>query len=77
MRDADGRVVAGQQRGERLVDERLGLGVERRRGLVQDQDVRVLEQGARDGDALLLPAGQLRAAAADLGFEAVGLGTWG
>ena len=66
--DADGRVVARQQRAERLVAQRLGLGVQRRRGLVQDQDVRVLEQVARNCDTLLLAARELRAAAADLGL---------
>jgi hypothetical protein len=43
----------------------LGLGVERGGGLVEDQDRRVLEDGAGDGDALLLAAGELEAALAD------------
>ena len=45
--------------------ERLGLGVERRRRLVQDQDRRVAQDGARDGDALLLALGQRHAPLAD------------
>ena len=51
---------------QRLLDAPLGFVVERRRGLVEDQDGRVLEQRARDGDALALAARQQRAAIADL-----------
>ena len=50
---------------ERLLHEVLALGVERARGLVEDEDARILQDGARDGDALLLPAGELHAALAD------------
>jgi hypothetical protein len=74
VRDANGRVVATQQRCERLVDERLRFGVERGCRLVEDEDIRRLEQRTRDGDALLLPARELGAARADLRVEAVGLG---
>ena len=34
------------------------LGVERGRDLVEEQDLRIHREGARDGDALLLPAGE-------------------
>ena len=44
--------------------------IERARGLVQQQDGRILEDGARDGDALLLPARQPRAAFAEEGVVA-------
>jgi hypothetical protein len=57
-----------------LVDESFGLGVEGRGGFVEDQDVGVLEQGAGDGDALLLAAGELGAAGAGGGVETFGLG---
>ena len=38
---------------------RLGLGVERRRGLIHQQDVWLADQGARDGDRLAHPDRQL------------------
>ena len=57
---------------ERLLDRRLGAAVERAGRLVEDQDRRVLEQGAGDGDALLLAAGELEAALADHRLVAVG-----
>ncbi len=41
----------------RLVDHALGLSIERRGGLVEDQHARVAQDGARDGDALALSAG--------------------
>ena len=50
---------------ERLLDRLLGAAVERAGRLVQDQDRRVLEQGAGDRDALLLAARQLEPALAD------------
>src|SRR6185437_5361833 len=53
MRD-DERGAVAQQLRQRLLDVALGLGIESRRGLVQDQDRRILEQRARDGDALAL-----------------------
>ena len=55
-----------------LLDRRLGLGVDARRGLVEDQDPRVLEDGARDRDALALAAGETLAALADEGVVASG-----
>ena len=45
---------------ERLLDQLLGLGVHAGGGVVEDQDARVDQQGAGDGDALLLPAGERR-----------------
>jgi hypothetical protein len=47
------------------LDGFFGPGVERRGGFVENQDGRVLEQGAGDGDALLFAAGELEAALAD------------
>ena len=49
------------------LDLLLGLGVERRGRLVEQQDARVLQDGAGDRDALLLAAGELQAALADHG----------
>jgi len=48
----------------------LALGVQCAGRFVQQQDGGVLEQGAGDGDALLLAAGQARAAFAELAVEA-------
>ena len=42
-----------------------------RGGLVEDEDARVLEQDAGDGDALALAAGERDAALADAGVVAV------
>jgi hypothetical protein len=39
---------------EGLLDHLLGLAVQRRRGLVQEQDARVLDDCPRNGNALLL-----------------------
>ncbi len=64
MRDGDHRAMAHEVR-ERILDRRLGLAVERRRGFIEQQDRRVLEKCARDGDALALTAGELEAAIAD------------
>ena len=49
----------------------LGGAVDGAGAVVQDQDARVGEEGAGDGDALPLPAGQGHAALADLGLVAV------
>ncbi len=54
-----------------LLDEQLGLGIDRGGGFIQDQDGSVLEHGAGDGEALLLPAGELDAALADEGVVAL------
>jgi hypothetical protein len=57
---------------EAALDQGFGLGVERTGGLVQDQDARVGEDGAGDGEPLTLAAGELDAAFADDGFVPVG-----
>ena len=61
--DHAGEAVSDSQGGpplnqpvEGLHNERLVLGINVGEGLVQYQDGRVFEQGAGDGDALLLPA---------------------
>jgi hypothetical protein len=51
---------------ERVLNFALGVAVERRGRLVEHEDRRALEDGAGDGDALLLAAGELQAALADL-----------
>ena len=64
MGDGDGRpALRGPLEG--VLDQPLGLGVQRRGRLVQDQDRGVLQEDARDGQPLLLPARELHAALAD------------
>ena len=58
-------VVRPRRSAQAVLDQRLALAVEARRGLVEDQDARVGENRARDRDALALPARQLDAALAD------------
>ena len=58
------------QPAERLADRFLGFAVERGGGFVEQQDRRVLQEGARNRDALPLAARQLDAAVADHGGEA-------
>ena len=62
------RESTSSARAHRLLAHR----VEVRRRLVQDQDRRVLQEGARDGHALALAARELRAALAHDGVEPVG-----
>ena len=71
MRDGDGGAPAGELRQRRL-DGVLALVVKGARGLVQNEDARVAQKHARDGDALLLAAGQPRAALAHERVVAVG-----
>src|SRR5205085_2068991 len=56
---------------EACLDFALGLGVERRGGLVEDQDPRRLQDHPGNGDPLLLAAGKLEAAFADHRLVAV------
>lgn len=57
---------------QRSRDLLLALRVERRRRLVQQEDLGVSDDGPRDGCPLLLPAGQRHAAGADIRVVAVG-----
>ena len=61
-RSQDGLQVAQQRR--------LGLDIEVRRGLVEDQDRRIGQDGAGDGEALALPAAQPDPVLADPGVVA-------
>ena len=56
---------------EVVQNDLLGAGVHGRDGIVQNQDGRVLEQGAGNGDALLLAAGNGHAALAQHGLITV------
>ena len=68
----DERRAAVQSAGQRPLHRGLGLGVEVRGRLVEDDDVGRLEQQPGDGQPLLLAAGQPVAAVADDRVEAVG-----
>mmetsp|Transcript_5775 Transcript_5775/g.18397 ORF Transcript_5775/g.18397 Transcript_5775/m.18397 type:complete len:222 (-) Transcript_5775:1594-2259(-) len=57
---------------QRRLHHPLAGRVERRGGLVQQQHRRLLDDGARDGHALLLPARELAAALTHLGCVPVG-----
>ena len=50
---------------QRVLYQLLVLGVQRRRRFVEQQNRGVAQDGARDGDPLLLPAGELVPALAD------------
>ena len=65
VRDRD-HGLAFHQVAEARLDRGLDFGIERRGRLVEHQDRRVLQDHARDGDALALAAGELHAALADL-----------
>jgi hypothetical protein len=54
---------------EALLDERLALGVEARRRLVEEEDARLGQDRAGDRHPLALPAGELDAALADHRLE--------
>src|SRR6185503_10962729 len=58
VRDDEGRAAAAKC-AQAVLDFRLALAVEARRRFIEDEDRRVRENRARDGDALPLPAGEL------------------
>ncbi len=61
MRD-DERGLVTQQSREGVLHERLGLDIQTRSRLVEDQERRVLEECAREREALCLARAQARAA---------------
>src|SRR5688572_15609678 len=72
-----GEPVRNDERGAPLeqpvhgfLHQRFALAVERAGRFVEDQDLRVAQNRARNGDALALPAGELRAAVAHHGVVA-------
>lgn len=56
------------------LDQLLALGIEGARRLVEEQDVGAADERARNGDALLLAAGERHAAGANVGVVAFGQG---
>ena len=72
VRDANGR-AALHQFVERGLHGAFGFGVERAGGFIQNQNRRVLQNGAGDGEALALAAGKGNAFFADDGVETLRL----
>ncbi len=70
VRDRDGRSPL-RRRVEGRLHDLFGFAVERGRRFVEEENFRVAEESAGDGDALLLTAGEHAAFAADDGGEAV------
>ena len=68
VRDHDGRAPLTRLV-QRVLHHRLALGVERRRRFVEQKDLGVSNQCARNGDALLLSARQLRTSLANQSFK--------
>ena len=56
-----------------MAKRRIGLKVERRGGVIHDQNLRRAHQGTRNGQALALAAAEVLAARLDRGVEALGL----
>ena len=69
MGEDEGRAVLHQAE-ERLLDDRLVFGIDRRERLVEDEDGRIAQDGAGDGDPLALAAGEPDAAFPDHGLVA-------
>src|SRR6267143_7176466 len=65
------RCAALHERLERLLDVALGFAVQSGGGLVENQHRRVLEERARDGEPLPLPAREAHAVLPDHGLEAL------
>ena len=70
VRDDQDRLAADQT-GQRRLDERLVLDVQTGRRLVEQDDGRILEEGARNGNALALAARKGAAVFADVGVPLV------
>src|SRR5690349_6826123 len=68
MSDDEGGAIA-QELLERALQARLGVAVDARRGLVENQDRSVAVEGAREGDELAFTGRKFRALLADLGVE--------
>ena len=69
VRDHDDEAVAGHV-AQQIHDLHARLGVEGARGFVGQQDLRVIDEGARDGDALHLAARHLRGLLVDVVLQA-------
>ena len=63
-------------RPQRAAQRRIGGVVQSRGGIIQNQDIRLLRQCPRDGQALLLAAGEVFAAFLYGSIQAVGLAAY-
>ena len=70
MGDNDGRPPSSEE-AERLLDRCLVGAIEIRSSLIKNENGRILQDSAGDGDALAFAARELRAALADNGFIAI------
>ncbi len=68
----DERSAVGDQLVEALLNQLLGFGVDVARGLVEDDDCRIIEEGPSDGEALALAAREFHASLADSGLVTLG-----
>src|SRR4051812_38786311 len=68
----DDRGAAVEEALEAALDRLLGADVDVGGGLVEDEDARLGEEGAGEGDQLALPGRELYAALADFGVQALG-----
>ena len=59
---------------ERVAHAEFGFGIHAGSGFVENQNLRLVRQGARERDELLLSGGKRRAALADFFVEALGQG---
>ena len=71
--DGDHRSSGGEGF-ERLLDLLFRFGIERRGRFVEQEDRRIFQEGARDGQALLLATGEQTALVADDGLVTLRLG---
>ena len=71
VRDRDGGAPLGEGI-ERALDLLLGFGIEGGGRLIEDQNARIVDQGARNGNALALTARKREAAIPDTGIIALG-----
>ena len=67
LRDDQHRALAHQAL-QRILDQALGFGVERAGRFIEDEDRRIVINGARDRNPLLLSAGKRKPGFADLRF---------
>lgn len=70
VRDGNRRATAAGF-SQSVLNKRLGLRVDGRRGLVEDENRRLLHEGAGNGQALALPAAELLTAISHYGIESV------
>ena len=71
MRDDDGSAL-GQEFLERVLDQRFRDHIDARGGFVHDQDARIRQDGAGDGNELALADGQVGAVFQDFGCITIG-----